>query len=307
VSKVATIQLAGSKVPGEKVALIIVDVWNLHWCKASSDRVDKILAPMIGRLLPAMRANGVQIIHAPSETQGYYEKLVDEQRKREPGCFLIKKRSWDNDRNERDNYGGIGSFDDTRNQNLKGLGDLSGGNDDCDSEERPEWNGPWTKEHEAIDPNDPKKKDAAKNDIVIFENERQRLTQFLIMRGIEHLVYSGVHTNMCVLRTRNISLKNMIRGSNDLKVHQSHKERHPELQSYGELRCYLARDLTDAMLSKKTVRSQNMPMVDPKACGLHPDLATPGTRAVLHWIANHEIEGKRVPLIPSSELVTAIP
>jgi hypothetical protein len=132
----------------------------------------------------------------------------------------------------------------------------------------------WTKENDAIiiDP---------VRDIVIFDNERQRLLHFLFKRGIEHLVYAGTATNMCVLFTRNTSLKNMLYAPAALASHPGGQQG----VVYGnfKLQCYLARDLTDAALPDQLLSQNYRPLTDYPDC----DNLTKGAKAMVYWIENH--------------------
>jgi nicotinamidase-related amidase len=49
--------------------LILCDVWDRHWSRGASERVD-VLAPRIDRFARAARERGVFVIHAPSERWG---------------------------------------------------------------------------------------------------------------------------------------------------------------------------------------------------------------------------------------------
>ena len=55
-----------------KTAIILCDVWDRHWCRGATERVAE-LAPAIERLVRVARGRGVLIIHAPSDTMGFYK------------------------------------------------------------------------------------------------------------------------------------------------------------------------------------------------------------------------------------------
>jgi len=57
----------------EKVAFLICDVWDKHWCKTLNARSGKI-AHKAAPIVEALRERGVKIIHAPSSCMGYYDK-----------------------------------------------------------------------------------------------------------------------------------------------------------------------------------------------------------------------------------------
>jgi nicotinamidase-related amidase len=65
----------------EKTAIIVIDMWNSHWCMTASERVSAMV-PRMNRVLDISRKLGVQIIWNPSDVvtayAGYpqYEKAV---------------------------------------------------------------------------------------------------------------------------------------------------------------------------------------------------------------------------------------
>jgi nicotinamidase-related amidase len=58
--------------PIAKVAIIITDMWDKHWCDGATARVGQI-AHRMEPLLQKARATGILIIHAPSDTMSSYE------------------------------------------------------------------------------------------------------------------------------------------------------------------------------------------------------------------------------------------
>src|SRR4051794_20661033 len=56
----------------KKTAIVICDMWNQHWCKGATERVGE-MAPRMNEVIKKARAEGVFIIHAPSETMKFYE------------------------------------------------------------------------------------------------------------------------------------------------------------------------------------------------------------------------------------------
>src|SRR6266536_5795399 len=48
-----------------KTAIIVVDMWDDHWCTGAAKRVSELAMPM-NAMLKAARAKGVFIVHAPS-------------------------------------------------------------------------------------------------------------------------------------------------------------------------------------------------------------------------------------------------
>src|SRR4029453_10566840 len=53
-------------------AVIIIDVWDKHWCDGANRRVAE-MAPRFAAFVSALRERGVFVIHAPSDTMKTYE------------------------------------------------------------------------------------------------------------------------------------------------------------------------------------------------------------------------------------------
>jgi hypothetical protein len=60
------------EVPANRTAIIICDMWDRHWSRGASERVEA-MAPRMNAVVQAARQAGVRIIHAPSETMAFYE------------------------------------------------------------------------------------------------------------------------------------------------------------------------------------------------------------------------------------------
>ena len=154
----------------EKAAVIICDVWDTMKCKIVADRVAE-LAPRINEVVSAARKEGVLIVHAPSGTMDFYKDTPARQRcvdapKVEPAVPL----KW--------NY-----LNEEREAPLP-IDDSDGG-----------WEGPvaegtrpQTRQHPAIEIADV---DAIGDGADVF--------YLLEQQGIENVILTGVHTNMCVL------------------------------------------------------------------------------------------------------------
>ena len=176
-----------------QTALLLCDMWDRHWSRGATERVSA-LAPRINRLAAVLRDQGVLIVHAPSETMDYY------------GDAPARKR--------------IARFptaplDRLRRIELPPLpiDDSDGGSD---TGETP-WYKAWTRQHPAI---------AIDQERDVISDDGNQIVGFLRSRGIERVLFTGVHTNMCVLQSRSFSLK--------------------ALAELG-VEVYLVRDLTDAM------------------------------------------------------------
>src|SRR6185436_10647359 len=57
-----------------KTAVIIVDMWDGHFCRLAAQRVG-VMVPRMNAAVSAARSNGVQILHAPSGVTYMYADL----------------------------------------------------------------------------------------------------------------------------------------------------------------------------------------------------------------------------------------
>ncbi len=158
-------------------ALVICDMWDHHWCKGAEDRVGTLagrMAPVVDRL----RASGVLIIHAPSETMEFY--------KEHPARLAMLK---------------IPQVEPPQALDLTApalpVDDSDGGCDTIDNPLKPNTR-VWTRENSAIR--------IAPGDLV--SDKGQEVYSALHERGIQDLLLAGVHTNMCVLN-RGFAIKQM--------------------------------------------------------------------------------------------------
>jgi hypothetical protein len=260
-------------VEGNEVALILIDLWDVHWCSTMETRAE-LLAKKINQLLPAMRKNGVCIIHAPAMVGQFYEKEENDKNgflRRQ--AFLNAQLSATDKRKIRELRTDEQVQEITWNPSPK----PSPANwaaplqqDGCDgvdfrsaTPKTPHW--PPTRQHLWIEIDEP--------DIVANENESYRILMFLRSRYIRHLVFAGCATNECVLYTRNTSIHYMKQLMTAFSV--------------SEITCYLARDLTDTMYEKP----RNAPSYE-----VHDS----GTAATVTWIERH----LKVASILSSDLVS---
>jgi nicotinamidase-related amidase len=156
-----------AEVPPGELAFLICDVWDAHWCRAAQARLEA-LAPRIDRVARALRAVGVQVIHAPSDVVEAYAAAPARRRvlalppAPEPEPQDVPEPPLPID-------------------------DGDGG---CESDPLPAggpW--PWTRQHPAI----------AIADADWISADGAEVRRILHHQGIRYLVLAGVHTNMCIL------------------------------------------------------------------------------------------------------------
>lgn len=170
-----------------QTAIIICDMWDTHTCRLSAQRVNA-LAPRINQVVSAARSLGVMIIHAPSDTTGFYEGTPWRRRMQlappAPSPVPILPRMGREPDEERD-------FP---------IDDKEGG---CDDPIPARFEGPpypWRRQHPAIE-------------ILGFDGiseSGQEIYNFSKQEGITNIALMGVHTNFCILN-RSFGIRQMTR------------------------------------------------------------------------------------------------
>ena len=155
-----------------KTALVIVDVWDKHWCEGANRRAAPI-ATRVNDLANALRARGVLIVHAPSDTmKNYADHPARKLAQSAPKAKADLEFKW--------------NYLDPKAEGQLPIDDSDGG---CDCQPQCKNFIAWTGEHPAIaiPPGD------AVSDV------GQEVWNLFQSRGIENVLVCGVHTNMCVL------------------------------------------------------------------------------------------------------------
>ena len=198
-----------------RTAVVVVDMWDTHWCKTLAARAAALVGRMNGTL-DAARRLGMPVVFMPSDTMAFYQAHP-----RRRAAAALPKRAMPKP----------SAFTPPR---------PIGGGCCCDSKTPCKPGGPWRRQHAGIRIGD---KD-------FLTDSAQELYNLLAARGITHVLYMGVHTNMCVLY-RPFGMVAMTRLG---------------------LKCILVRDLTDAATR-----------FDPRG-GVTPDS---GTASVVAHIEQH--------------------
>lgn len=170
--------------PAEKTALILCDVWDRHTCRGAEERLEKLL-PRMSEVVRRVRELGGLIVHAPSDTMGFYEG------------HPARRRVLD--------VPAVEPPADIEHDDPPLPVDATDPCDTVPDHKHPKYERgmpyPWTREHPAI------QIDQARD--VISANGRE-LYSYYRHRGIEHILEMGVHTNMCILN-RTFSIKQLVR------------------------------------------------------------------------------------------------
>ncbi len=171
-----------------QTALIICDMWDTHTCAGAARRVGE-MAPKLNAFVAAARADGVLIVHAPSDVIKFYEGTP--QRALAKNAPLAKASipfKWNRLDPSRE---GPLPIDDS---------------DWCDCEKKcpikeieatKKW--PWTRQIATLE--------IAPGDAVSADG--QEIYNLFQQRGIKNVIMTGVHTNMCVLG-RSFGIRQMV-------------------------------------------------------------------------------------------------
>jgi nicotinamidase-related amidase len=171
-------------VEAERTAVVVCDMWDNHWSRGAAERVG-LMAPRMNRVLQALRAAGVTIIHAPSDTLAFYADSPARQR-----VLALPPVTPPADLPHDDPPQPIDASD--------------GGSDTGEVLAQLTWtreNPPWKRQHPAIEI------DAARD---LITDRGAEVYSALRAYGIEQVLLMGVHTNMCVLN-RSFAIKQMVR------------------------------------------------------------------------------------------------
>lgn len=182
-----------------KVALLIIDMWDLsglHHCRSATRRIDE-LAPSIERLARFLREDGALVIHAPSECMDFYAATGPRRRASEAmhhAAHVDFAWNWPDADLEPLIPGLIWAWED-RVPSLDRCS-CEAGSPSCITREPI----PPTRQVSAIrvDPLD------------AVTDQGQEVFNLLRELGIEDVVMTGVHANICVL-SRAFGIRQLVR------------------------------------------------------------------------------------------------
>ena len=165
------------ELPVAETALLLCDVWDKHWCAGANRRLAAML-PRMSQVAQFARKHGIQIVHAPSDTMGFYADTPQRRRAQAaPHAQPPKPRK---------------------------LPDpplpIDASDGGCDCQPQCRSHRAWKRQHPAIE--------VAEPDAV--SDNGQEVYNLLQQLGVKNLVLMGVHTNMCVLG-RSFAIKPMTR------------------------------------------------------------------------------------------------
>jgi len=154
-----------------KTAVVVVDMWDRHWCKTYTARVANMV-PRMNRTLEAARKLGIQVVHAPSDVIGFYRKHPRRAAMLAIGTRPAPKRT-----------------------PVKLPPDPCG-RDRCECSPKMPCRGAraWTRQHKDLT--------ISAGDLIADCNNDRELLNLTQTRGIDTLLYMGVASNMCVIHRR---------------------------------------------------------------------------------------------------------
>lgn len=170
--------------PPAQTALLLCDVWDLHWSRGANLRLASLL-PRMDMVISQAREEGALIVHAPSDTMDFYPEHPARQRALEAPPV---EPPADLDREDPPL-----PIDDSDN----------GADTQGDTPHKA-----WSSQHPAIHIDQ-------ERDIV--SDDGREIYSVFRQRGIDRLLIMGVHTNMCVLN-RSFAIKQMVRWGLDVAL-----------------------------------------------------------------------------------------
>ena len=164
-------------VSAAETAILLCDMWDMHWSRGASERVDA-MAPQMNEVVRIARSMGAAIIHAPSDTMECYENAPA--RRRMLAVPVVEPPA--------------------PMEHPDPPLPVDASDQGSDTGETSPYKA-WSCEHPALEI------DQGSDYISDSGSEVYSLLQ---QRGIRQLLIMGVHTNMCVLG-RSFGIKQMVR------------------------------------------------------------------------------------------------
>lgn len=161
-------------------AIVVVDMWDDHWCAGAARRVEELAGPM-NDMLAQLRDRGVFVVHAPSSVVDAYAGTAARERATTahaaaPPAPLATARRW----------GTTWCWPDETREGALPIDDSDMG---CACEVECEIRDAWTRQHDGIEI----------HDFDAVTDDGQELYNLLAERDIDQVLIAGVHLNMCVL------------------------------------------------------------------------------------------------------------
>lgn len=206
--------IATEKVSCDKVGIIVMDVWDHHWCKSWTTR-DAAMIPKMNKVLLAARKMGVLVIFSPSSVADFYKDFpqrkavtklpVLEQQNYKTVWELSEMKTSDSILSKKYFEGTIYEAGVIKGNNYKGYPSLPPfamtGGCECGPDRPCEIKNVWTRQNKDLI--------IADKDVIVEGDNRDEINNLCKSRGITHLMYIGAAGNMCLTWTRETSVINM--------------------------------------------------------------------------------------------------
>ncbi len=174
-----------------QTAVIICDMWDRHWCRGATRRVGE-LVPVMNEFITLARKAGALIIHAPSDTVGYYANHPARRTAQDaPRAANLPK--------------GIASWCSWLDENERKAYPIDQSDGGCDCRPRCPGGSLWRKQIEGLE--------ICAEDAI--SDSGVEIWNLMEHRGIRNVMVMGVHTNMCVLG-RPFGLRNLARNGKNV-------------------------------------------------------------------------------------------
>ncbi len=170
-------KLAPRTIPATKLAILICDMWDNHWSRGAVAR-EAAMIPHMNRVLTAARAQGAQIIHAPSETMDFYGQHPARQRMLAMPSITPPS--------------GAEHADPPLPVDASDQG--------SDTGETKTYKA-WTCQHPAVEIDETQD---------LISDKGTEIYSYLAANRMEQVLIMGVHTNMCILN-RSFAIKQMVK------------------------------------------------------------------------------------------------
>lgn len=163
----AQVLLAKEKIQPRKTAVVVIDLWDRHWCETYTARVAN-LVPRMNQTIAAARKLGLQIVWAPSDVAEFYRDHPQRQAMMAiPSHPLPAQSSFDPPQVPQGDYCECGP------------------EQPCKEHSRV-----WTRQQAGLV--------IEAGDLIADTNNGRELLNLCAERGIDTLIYLGVASNMCV-------------------------------------------------------------------------------------------------------------
>jgi nicotinamidase-related amidase/type 1 glutamine amidotransferase len=165
-----TLILEKMEIRPAKTAIVVIDMWNRHWCRTYTQRVAN-LVPRMNRTLDAARSLGIQVVFAPSDVVDFYKDYPQRRAMRAIGNRPLPPKT---------------AFQPPAQPTGRDCCEC-GPTQPCKTNSF----GHWSRQHAELK--------IVEGDLIGNCNDQRELLNFCQARTVDTLIYAGVASNMCVL------------------------------------------------------------------------------------------------------------